>query len=287
MAWNCRELGKRNRSPGRHLGRLRSARRSGNGCARPRQPRASGLPLSSGKVWASPDLRPCPVMVWLPVHCGQFLDSIEGERLFAAFTFTMFSGLRQDEIVGLNWAEVDLDEGVAYVRETGSGNDPKSDAGTRAVPLSAVVAKDLKAWRKAQAATTRVGTGLARHRPCLHARGWRADHGPVAVAEFRYPRLARRPALCPVPRSPARRRVAGQGRRRVLEGDLSAARPLAAELHRHHVRDGLPGCRQSRRRGRRRARPPEEPCSKLLRGLRYEHEVGQHRGRQEDSRRPG
>jgi integrase len=61
-------------------------------------------------------------------------------------------GLRQDEIVGLNWAEVDLDEGVAYVRETGSGNDPKSDAGTRAVPLSAVVTKDLKAWRKAQAA---------------------------------------------------------------------------------------------------------------------------------------
>jgi hypothetical protein len=41
---------------------------------------------------------------------------------------------------------------VAYVRETGSGNDPKSDAGTRAVPLSAVVVKDLKAWRKAQTA---------------------------------------------------------------------------------------------------------------------------------------
>jgi integrase len=89
------------------------------------------------RAWASPDLRPCPVMVWLPVHCGKFLDSIEGERLFAAFSFTMFSGLRQDEIVGLNWPEVDLDEGVAYVRETGSGNDPKSDAGTRAVPLSA------------------------------------------------------------------------------------------------------------------------------------------------------
>jgi hypothetical protein len=108
--------------------------------------------VERGKAWASPDVRPCPVMVWLPAHCGKFLDTIEGERLFAAFTFTMFSGLRQDEIVGLNWAEVDLDEGVAYVRETGSGDDPKSDAGTRAVPLSAVVAKDLKAWRKAQAA---------------------------------------------------------------------------------------------------------------------------------------
>jgi hypothetical protein len=33
-------------------------------------------------------------MVWLPAHCGKFLDNIEGERLFAAFIFTMFSGLR-------------------------------------------------------------------------------------------------------------------------------------------------------------------------------------------------
>ncbi len=52
-----------------------------------------------------------------------------------------------------------------------------------------------------------------------------------------------------------------QGRRRILEGDLTAARPLAAELHRHHVRDGLPGCRQGRRRGRRGARPPEEAAT--------------------------
>ena len=104
------------------------------------------------RVWASPDLRPCPVMVWLPAHCGHFLDSIVGERLFAAFIFTIFSGLRQDEVIGLNWAETDLDEGVAYVRETGSGDDPKSDAGTRAVPLSAVVVTALKAWRKTQAA---------------------------------------------------------------------------------------------------------------------------------------
>ena len=166
--------------------------------------------------------RPCPVMVWLPVHCGKFLDSIAGERLFAAFSFTMFSGLRQDEIVGLNWAEVFMDEGVAYVLETGSGNDPKSDAGTRAVPLSAVVAKDLKAWRKAQAAerlawgsdwtdTGRVfthedgepitGQWLSRRFATL---AWRAD-----LPYVRFHPL------------PARRRVAGQGCGRFLEGDLS------------------------------------------------------------------
>ncbi len=104
------------------------------------------------KIWAAPDLRPCPVMVWLPAHCGQFLDCIEGERLFAVFIFTMFSGLRQDEVVGLNWAEVDLDEAVAYVRQNGSGDDPKSDAGVRAVPLPKVVVQAIKSWRRRQAA---------------------------------------------------------------------------------------------------------------------------------------
>src|SRR6185312_13774462 len=87
-----------------------------------------------------------------------------------------------------------------------------------------------KAGSESGSWSTRVGTGLDRHWPCIHARGWPADHGPVAVAQVRYPRLACRPALCPVPRSPARRRVAGQGRGRILEGDLSAARPLTAEL---------------------------------------------------------
>jgi integrase len=74
------------------------------------------------KIWAGPDLRPCKVMVWLPFHTGKFLDFIEGERLFS---LTAYCGLRRDEVAGLTWAEVDLDEGVAFVRETGSGDGPK------------------------------------------------------------------------------------------------------------------------------------------------------------------
>jgi integrase len=91
-------------------------------------------------------------MVWLPAHCGQFLDCIEGERLFAVFIFTMFSGLRQDDVVGLDWAEIDLDEAVAYVRHTSSGDDPKSGAGVRVVSLPKVVVEAMKSWRRRQAA---------------------------------------------------------------------------------------------------------------------------------------
>lgn len=104
------------------------------------------------EMWADPGLRPSPVMVWMPAHTGAFLDSIDGERLFALFSLVCHCGLRRDEVIGLAWAEVNLDQGVAYVRETGSGDDPKSESGVRVVPLPSVVVAALRAWRKRQAA---------------------------------------------------------------------------------------------------------------------------------------
>ena len=104
------------------------------------------------EMWDQPDLRPCPVMVWLPAHTGRFLDFIVGERLSALFCLVAYCGPRRDEVLGLTWPEVDLDEGVAYVRETGGGNGPKSEAGVRVVPLPGPVVHALKAWRAQQAA---------------------------------------------------------------------------------------------------------------------------------------
>ena len=103
-------------------------------------------------LWAAKDLRPAPAMVWMPQHTGTFLDFIEGERLYALFVLTAYCGLRRDELLGLTWAEADLDEGVASIRQTGSGDGPKSESGVRVVPLPAPVVQALKAWRKRQAA---------------------------------------------------------------------------------------------------------------------------------------
>ncbi|MHB1431400.1 MAG: tyrosine-type recombinase/integrase [Streptosporangiaceae bacterium] len=105
------------------------------------------------RLWAAPDLRPCPVMVWLPQHTGAFLDFLEQtrERLFALFALVAYCGLRRGEVIALQWAEVDLDQAVAHVRHAGDG-DTKSDAGTRSVPLPAPVVQAVRAWRKQQAA---------------------------------------------------------------------------------------------------------------------------------------
>lgn len=93
-------------------------------------------------------------MVWLPFHAGAFLDYLErtGERLIALFVLTVYCGLRRGEVLGLHWPDVDLDLGVAFVRETGDDGTPKSDSGVRPVPLPAPVVAALRAWRKVQAA---------------------------------------------------------------------------------------------------------------------------------------
>jgi integrase len=115
---------------------------------------ATGAPAAAGRqvIWHDPALRPAPVMVWMPAQTGAFLDAIEGERLFALFCLVAYCGLRRDEAIGLTWAETDLDEAVAWVRDTGRGDGPKSDAGIRAVPLAAPVLAALRAWKARQAA---------------------------------------------------------------------------------------------------------------------------------------
>lgn len=151
------------------------------------------------ELWAAGDLRPAPVMVWLPSHTGEFLDYLEetGERLAALWVTDAYCGLRRDELTGLAWPDVDLDAGVAAVRETASGEGPKSEAGTRAVPLPSEVTESLRAWRKTQAAE-RLAWG-----PDWHDSGrvfTREDGNAVPgpwVSE-RFERLAFRAGLPPV-----------------------------------------------------------------------------------------
>lgn len=103
-------------------------------------------------LWSAADLPPCPVMVWMPAHTGAFLDYLDdqAERLGTLFVMAAFCGLRRDELLGLTWAEVDLTEGVAYIRETGTGNGPKTEAGVRAVPLPDPVTTSLRTWKELQ-----------------------------------------------------------------------------------------------------------------------------------------
>jgi len=166
---------------------------------RTRAAAAAGDLTSVGKqaLWSAKDLRPCPVMVWLPAHTGRFLDAIASERLSALFCTVAYCGLRRDEILGLTWAEVDLGEGIAFVRETGSGDGPKSDAAVRVVPLPGPVVQALKA-RRAQQAADRLAWGS--DWPDTDLVFTREDGSPVPGqwVSVRFETLAYRAGLPPV-----------------------------------------------------------------------------------------
>lgn len=63
-----------------------------------------------------------------------------------------FTGLRASELRGLQWSDIDLDGGVLHVLRRADPYNvlgvPKSEAGTRTVPIGPTVVSILKAWKE-------------------------------------------------------------------------------------------------------------------------------------------
>ena len=82
-----------------------------------------------------------------------------GERKIVAVAWrpfivtAIFTGLRCSELRGLTWEHVDFDEGIIRVRQRADfQNDmgaPKTEAGSRDVPMAPMVANTLRSWKLA------------------------------------------------------------------------------------------------------------------------------------------
>jgi integrase len=113
------------------------------------------------------------------------LDTATGDRLEALYLLAIHTGLRQGELLGLKWSDIDLDRGTLQVRRILSAakegprfTTPKSNRG-RSVRLTAQAVQALRNHRKRQVEerlkhdgfwqdhglvfTTLVGTPLNRH----------------------------------------------------------------------------------------------------------------------------
>ena len=69
----------------------------------------------------------------------KLLGAAKGDRLEALYVLAVSTGLRQGEILGLKWEDVDLKEGVLRVRRTvfnGAVNAPKNARSNRNVRLT-------------------------------------------------------------------------------------------------------------------------------------------------------
>ena len=58
--------------------------------------------------WRQDGKRPATVMVWSPEQAGEFLDSIEADRMYPLFHLACYWGLRRGELCQLEWSNLNL-----------------------------------------------------------------------------------------------------------------------------------------------------------------------------------
>ena len=105
-----------------------------------------------------PKVEPKEVAAMKVEQARRFLDSTQGDRLYALYYLALVTGLRRGELLGLRWQDVDLD--LAFLRVTQSLVDlqghptlqpPKTAKGRRVIELPAEAVEVLKEHRASQA----------------------------------------------------------------------------------------------------------------------------------------
>jgi integrase len=92
-------------------------------------------------------------MVWSPAQCGAFLDSIEAERLYALYHLAAYWGLRRSELVGLEWADLDLKWRRLHVRQAQADyglDSTQSEDSDRILIIDLESAAVLETWQERQ-----------------------------------------------------------------------------------------------------------------------------------------
>lgn len=98
-----------------------------------------------------------PLRVLTPTEAAAFLEAARESRLHALFVVAVTAGLRQGELFGLRWQDVDLDAArlqvrFQLVRQDGTVRlvEPKTTAGRRGVDLSSMAVAALHTHRARQ-----------------------------------------------------------------------------------------------------------------------------------------
>ncbi|MBN3928949.1 site-specific integrase [Streptomyces verrucosisporus] len=113
-----------------------------------------------------PRVKQREIRPWSLEETLTFLEAARRDPLYAAFVLAVAMGLRRGEIVGLRWADVDLDKRVLYVRQQTQrrrgqlyDDDPKSRR-RRVVPMPALCIAPLR-WHRLRQREAFARTGVA------------------------------------------------------------------------------------------------------------------------------
>lgn len=116
----------------------------------------SGLVLRNVATLVDPPAKARHELETLDVgQVGTLLASIRGDRLEALYVAAIGTGLRQGELLGLRWADVDMDAGTLTVRNTLQRvtrklAEPKTERARRTLTMPGAVVDALRAQRVRQ-----------------------------------------------------------------------------------------------------------------------------------------
>jgi integrase len=95
--------------------------------------------------------------IWSPTQLRAFLDSVRGDRLYAAWLLAATTGMRRGEVLGVRWSDVDLEAATLTVTQIRTvvayevvTLTPKTDKGRRTISLDPQTVAALRAHRVAQ-----------------------------------------------------------------------------------------------------------------------------------------
>lgn len=92
------------------------------------------------------------MIILQPVDIRKLLDAAEEQKAEVLFMAAVFTGLRQGELLGLEWGDIDWTNCQVCVRRTynhGRFYNPKSKASRRRVDLAPELVTELKKWKLA------------------------------------------------------------------------------------------------------------------------------------------
>jgi integrase len=148
------------------------------------------IPRNAAASAKPPQLRQAEIRPLSPTQAKAFLEAAHGDRMEALYVLAITAGLRQGELLGLKWEDVDLEGGTLQVKRTlsnGIFTAPKTAKSRRSVKLTTRALEILKHHRQRQLEerdrmanlwvdhglvfATEVGTPMNRHN--LNARSFK------------------------------------------------------------------------------------------------------------------
>lgn len=114
------------------------------------------IPVNPASLVDAPRPAPPTVVPLSPAQIKVLLTAAEGDRLEALYVLAVTTGLRQGELLGLRWSDIDLQRQTLTVRQQVQRlhgewlfTEPKTSAGKRQVTLPSVAVTSLRGrWAK-------------------------------------------------------------------------------------------------------------------------------------------